>query len=125
MVLSRMYAALVDLVKVLFPMVVFLGQRCWVMNVSLKSDHTNHEERQKLLNSTDLLSHNNVGFSIFKIDKGVKVPVFLSFSIFYGCQLLSCKEDDYFAVPVFFVTRVLLFVVIPEIDRFAHHSLRA
>lgn len=97
-----MYAALVDLVKVLFPMVVFLGQRCWVMNVSLKSDHTNHEERQKLLNS-----------------------VFLSFSIFYGCQLLSCKEDDYFAVPVFFVTRVLLFVVIPEIDRFAHHSLRA
>ena len=49
MVLFRMYAALVDLVKVLFLMVVFLG---WVINVSLsthagdrKSDpanHTNH-----------------------------------------------------------------------------------
>lgn len=37
----------VDLVKVLFLMVVFLGRRCWVINVSLsrKSDlanHTNH-----------------------------------------------------------------------------------
>ena len=73
MVLFRTYAALVDLVKVLFLMVVFLGQRCWVMNVSLsthagdrKGDHTNHGERQKLLNSAELLSHNNVDFSIFK-----------------------------------------------------------
>jgi hypothetical protein len=49
-----LYAALVDLVKVLF-LVVFLGRRCWAINVSLsrKSDlanHTNHGKRQKWLN---------------------------------------------------------------------------
>ena len=30
------------------------------------ANQTNHREHQKSLNSTDLLSHNNVGFSIFK-----------------------------------------------------------
>ena len=33
---------------------------------SYPANHTNHGERQKLLKSTDLLSNNNVGFSIFK-----------------------------------------------------------
>jgi len=30
------------------------------------ANHTNHEEHQKSPNSTDLLSHNNVGISNFK-----------------------------------------------------------
>jgi len=65
-----LHTVLVDLVKVLFLMAVFLGRRCWVINVSLSrkkwpcKPHKSRK-RQKWLNSTDLLSHNNVGFSIF------------------------------------------------------------
>lgn len=71
------------------------------------ANHSNHGKRQKRLNSTDLLSHNNVGFSIFKWIKA-----------------LRCLKILYFVVPVF-ITLVLLSVVILGIDRFAYHSLRA
>ena len=100
-----LYAALVDLVKVLFLMVVFLGRRCWVINVSLSrksnlANHSNHGKRQNRLNSTDLLSHNNVGFSIFKWIKALRYFKIL-YLYFYYFLLLSCKEDGYFVVPVF------------------------
>jgi hypothetical protein len=73
-----LYAALVDLVKVLFR-VIFLGRRCWAIYVSLSRKVTlqttqitgNVGSGSKY---TDLLSHNNVGFSIFKWIKGVEVP---------------------------------------------------
>ena len=58
-----LYAALVDLVKVLFLMV--LGRKCWVSRKSDLANYTNHEERQKWLNS-GFIKPQQRRFSIFK-----------------------------------------------------------
>ena len=78
-----LYAALVDLVKVLF-LVVFLGRRCWAINVSL-STRKPHKSREtsEVAQSADLLSHNNVGFSIFKWIKALRYLKILYLYFYY------------------------------------------
>ena len=63
-------------------------------------------ERQKSLNSTDLLNHNNVGFLNFKQIKVLRYLkiLFLYFYYFISFMIVilsSSEEDDYFAVLVF------------------------
>ena len=47
------------------------------------ANHTDHGERQKSLNFMDLLSHNNVGFFIFKYIKVLKCLIILYLYFYY------------------------------------------